>query len=263
MDRRRQDIGTGQRSEPGRGSVLDPEDRAADVLDSMRAGRATAFDLGRGASIGEMRERVAAFVRRIDGRVAVGLAASAVVVAVVIAAVIVRSGTTAASEPPPVSVPAAVAVPTTTTSGPGVVVQASGAIRSPGVYRLPIGARVVDLLERAGGPTPELDLDRVNLAALLVDGQRVWLPRVGESPPAAVGPSSGSGSSSSSPALVDVNHAGIEQLDTLPGIGRTIASAIVADREKRGVFRSVDDLLRVKGLTRSKVDAIRDLVLIG
>ena len=80
---------------------------------------------------------------------------------------------------------------TTTTAPAGIVVHAAGAVSRPGLYRLPRDARVADLLDAAGGPTLETDLDRVNLAAPLADGQRLYLPRRGEVSPAVVGPDGG------------------------------------------------------------------------
>lgn len=242
-------------------------DRAATALDEFRRGDHAAGDGGWSSRelLGPAHRvlgRIGGRARRAPTRVVVAGAALSVVVAVIAAALLVRSSTGTRSGPssmaPAVTVPAAAPTPTVATSG--LVVQASGAVRSPGVHRLPAGARVVDLLERAGGPALDLDLDRVNLAAPLVDGQRVWFPRIGQSTEPLV---TGATGSSSAPPLVDVNHASAEQLDSLPGIGPTLAAAIVSDRERHGAFRSVDDLLRVKGLSRSKVDAVRELVVVG
>lgn len=237
--------------------------RSAAALDELRGtDAAEAGRRGSRSSTATLRTSVTS----VANRLAVVPVRSVFVVGVLailaaIAAAVVLARTTA---PSPVAAPV-VTVPSATTpattEGPGVVVQASGAVRSPGVYRLPVGSRVVDLLERSGGPAPDLDLDRVNLAAPLADGQRVWMPRLGESS-APIVAGAGEGSFSAATAI-DVNHASADRLDSLPGIGPTLAAAIVADRERHGAFRSVDDLLRVKGLSRSKVDAVRDLVVIG
>jgi competence protein ComEA len=159
--------------------------------------------------------------------------------------------------------------PVAPTTVPGIVVHAAGAVRQPGVYLLPAGARVADLLDRAGGPTAETDLDRVNLAAPLADGQRLYVPRRGEQAPAVVGPDGGAGGggeggAGSLPAgPVDINTATAEQLDTLPGIGPATAAAIVEHRERTGPFASVDALLDVRGIGPAKLDAIRALVSVG
>lgn len=142
-------------------------------------------------------------------------------------------------------------------SAPVVIVQAAGAVLHPGLYRLPPGSRVDDLVQAAGGFAPDADPDRVNLAALLTDGEKIYIPRVGEVLPAdvAVG-----GASSSAAAPVDLNTASIAQLDTLPGIGPATAQAIIDYRSQHGRFRSVDDLLNVRGIGPAKLDELRSLV---
>ena len=136
---------------------------------------------------------------------------------------------------------------TSITLGKEVVVHAAGAVVAPGVYRLPAGTRVEDLIKAAGGASLDADLDRIDLAALLVDGSQVFVPHVGEAVPAAAS----GGSSASTPAgPVNLNTATLEQLDALPGVGPATAKAILAERDKRGRFRSVNDLLDVRGIGR-------------
>ena len=144
---------------------------------------------------------------------------------------------------------------TTTTAASDVVAHAAVAVVSPGVYELPPGARVADLLDAAGGPTPDADVDQLNLAAVVADGERVYVPRVGE---IVVAASASSGAAETGP--LDLNAATAEQLEELPGVGPATAAAIVAAREERGGFRSVDDLLDVRGIGPAKLEAIRDLV---
>lgn len=136
-----------------------------------------------------------------------------------------------------------------------VVVQMAGAVVQPGVYRLPAGSRVGDLLSAAGGAVAGVDPAVLALAAKVSDGQRVYLPAPGELALAIV-----AGSTSSSGGPLDLNAATVEQLDALPGVGPATAAAIVAYREKHGGIRSIDDLLQIKGLGASKVDALRSLV---
>lgn len=137
-----------------------------------------------------------------------------------------------------------------------VTVHAAGAVTTPGVYRLPTGSRVSDLLTAAGGATPDADLDQLNLAAPLADGERILVPRRGEVVSAA--PSNGSGSQSST--KVDLNTATAEELDKLPGIGPATAEAIIRHRETRGRFRSVTELLEVRGIGEAKLEQLRPLV---
>jgi competence protein ComEA len=161
----------------------------------------------------------------------------------------------------------------TSTTAPGpastepveVVVQVAGAVVHPGVYRLPPGARVMDLVDAAGGATADADLEAMSLAARLGDGQRVQVPHHGEVLPAsATGAPSGGGSDGGDGSVptqpVDLNSAGLDELDALPGVGPTIAQAIIAYRTKHGPFLSVDDLTEVPGIGAAKLDALRDLV---
>ncbi len=163
----------------------------------------------------------------------------------------------------------------TSTTLAEMVVQASGAVAQPGVYRLAAGARVDDLVRAAGGLATDADADRVNLAALVADGERVWIPHRGEAeaPPvvagaggggAASGPaSSGGGTSpSAAPTIVDLNTATAEQLETLPGVGPATAMAILSYRDEHGPFASVDDLLEVRGIGDAKLEQIRALATV-
>ena len=149
--------------------------------------------------------------------------------------------------------------PTTVASGV-LVVQAAGAVNRPGVYRVPAGSRVVDLLDAAGGVAGGADPQAINLAAKLVDGQRLYVPAKGEPVPAAAAVGAASASSAPPAEPLDLNTATVEQLDTLPGVGPATSAAIVARRERHGPFRSVEQLADVPGIGPSKLDAIRPLV---
>ncbi len=160
--------------------------------------------------------------------------------------------------PPPVAVTAPA---TSTTTAPVVVVHIAGAVARPGLYRLPAGSRVADGLEAAGGPRPRAELDRLNLAARLVDGQRVAVARRGE--PAPAGPvEAGAGlAGGTEPAgPVDLNTAGQAELETLPGVGPATARRILEERSRRGGFASVRDLLRVPGIGERRFAELRDRV---
>jgi len=167
-----------------------------------------------------------------------------------------EAGAEAASEAP--AVPAS-AVPSSTgpagSAPPGeggdVTVHVAGAVARPGVVELPGGARVIDAVEGAGGGLPDADLDRMNLAARLADGERVLVQRVGELP-APAGPPAGSampsGDGGPTSALINLNTATQEQLESLPGIGPVLAEAIITERDQRGGFRSVNELRDVRGI---------------
>ncbi len=164
--------------------------------------------------------------------------------------------------PLPVELTLPRATPTETSGGDDdsaagqVTVHAAGAVTTPGVYRLPTGSRVSDLLTAAGGATPDADLDQLNLAAPLADGERILVPRRGE----MVSTAAGTGSGSQSSTKVDLNTATAEELDKLPGIGPATAEAIIRYRETRGRFRSVTELLEVRGIGEAKLEQLRPLV---
>jgi competence protein ComEA len=144
-----------------------------------------------------------------------------------------------------------------------VVVHVVGAVPTPGVQHLPAGSRVADAVQAAGGATPDADLARVNLAAELTDGQQIYVPRVGESPPTPITPAGPTGDPATGPEpLVDINTATAAELDELPGVGPTTAEAIITTREERGGFTSVDDLLDVRGIGDAKLAELRPRVTV-
>ena len=138
-----------------------------------------------------------------------------------------------------------------------LVVDVVGAVRRPGLYRLPQGTRVADALARAGGLTPKADRTLVNLAAPLADGEQVIVPaRV-----SGVGAGVSGGSGSAAPAgPVHLNVATLEQLDALPGVGPVTAQKILDYRQKHGAFGSVDELDAIPGIGPARLDQLRDLV---
>jgi competence protein ComEA len=149
-----------------------------------------------------------------------------------------------------------------TTADGGVVVHVAGAVARPGVVELARGSRVIDAIEAAGGGTPEADLDRLNLAAKLADGERVLVQRVGE-PAVANGTDGGAGDETTATGgLVNLNTATQVQLEELPGIGPTLAAAIVDERERRGGFRSVNELRDVRGIGEKRFADLRERVTV-
>lgn len=162
---------------------------------------------------------------------------------------------TSSAAPPPVGIP--------TETVATVVVQIAGAVARPGVYELAGGSRVVDLVDAAGGALRDADPQAMALASVLVDGQRVVVPRIGEVlAPADLG-ATGSASGAAVPAgPINLNTASSEDLDALPGVGPAIAAAIVAHRDDEGPFRTVSDLLDVPGIGPAKLAAIEDLVTV-
>lgn len=135
---------------------------------------------------------------------------------------------------------------------PPIVVDVAGAVVHPGVYRVTAGSRIADALAAAGGATDDADFAAINKAAPVRDGQRVYVPRPGETVPA--------GSAGSDAQLkIDVNHATAAELEALPGIGPTIAARIVRSRGGHP-FARIEEL-QTRGLVTARVFAdIKDMV---
>ncbi len=162
--------------------------------------------------------------------------------------------------PHPTTTTEAAAAPGVSAAANALVVHIAGAVVHPGVYEVPEGARVIEAVQAAGGMALDANPDAVNLAARLADGQRVYVPRVGEAVPVG---DSGTGSGSGAiTGPVNLNTATVDELDTLPGVGPATAAAIIAHREQNGPFASVDDLGNVRGIGPAKLEAIRGLVTV-
>jgi competence protein ComEA len=141
-----------------------------------------------------------------------------------------------------------------------VAVHVAGRVRHPGLVRLPAGSRVQDAIRAAGGATSGADLDAVNLARRLSDGEQVLVPGPGDPAPQPV---PGAATTPGVPGVpIDLNTATVEQLDTLPGVGEVTAGRIVAYRTAHP-FTAVDELLEVPGIGQRRFDQLKDLVTVA
>jgi len=138
-----------------------------------------------------------------------------------------------------------------------LAVHVTGAVLNPGVYYLPEGSRIEEALQAAGGPTAEADLSRVNLAQRVHDEEQIYVPEVGEeSPPMPSGSPSEGGP-------ININTASAAGLETLPGIGPTLAQSIVDYREAHGPFAAIEDIKNVWGIGEGLFNEIRDLITVS
>ena len=139
-----------------------------------------------------------------------------------------------------------------------VVVHVDGAVAAPGVYELEAGSRANDAIAAAGGLAEGADTSSLNLAQVLADGTKIHVPLEGEAAAASGMP----GSAGASPVPVNINTAGMDELDALPGIGEATARAIVEDREQNGPFATPEDLMRVSGIGERKFEQLEGLVCV-
>lgn len=148
---------------------------------------------------------------------------------------------------------------------PAICIHVGGAVVAPGVIELSSGSRVCDAIDAAGGFSEDAARDALNLARVVVDGEQLIVP-AGD----AASPASGVEDASQKKALdqtaqrrVNINRASVEELDTLPGVGASIAGRIVADRKENGPFPSPEDLKRVSGIGDKKYATLADRICVG
>ncbi len=141
-----------------------------------------------------------------------------------------------------------------------LVVHVTGHVVRPGVYDLEKGARVIDALEEAGGSLETADLERVNLAQPLIDGQQVYIPALlpqdedGQAAvPARISPQG---------SQVNINTADQAELESLPGIGSVKARSIIHYREQHGLFQQVEDILQVSGIGEKTLESLKDQITV-
>jgi competence protein ComEA len=144
-----------------------------------------------------------------------------------------------------------------------IYVHVVGAVRRPGLMRLPTGSRVADALQRAGGPGPRAELATLNLAARLVDGQQIVVPAAGSAASAAAGAPAAGAPGADAPSGgaatgVHLSTATVEQLDGVDGIGPTLAQRIIEYRDAHGGFRSLAELAQVEGIGEKRLATLRE-----
>ena len=201
---------------------------------------------------------------------------AAVILVVVFGAVAVRSLAAEPSIAPPAETPlmdsSGSALPGSVGGSPSmavgaapgtILVHVAGAVKRPGLYEMPSGARIADAIELARGPRRAADLDALNLAEPLADGQKVEVPKRGQAISATTTPAV-PGTTAASPAggTVNLNSADQVALETIPGIGPVTATAIIAYRTEVGQFESIEQLLEVTGIGPATLESMRPYIAI-
>jgi competence protein ComEA len=141
--------------------------------------------------------------------------------------------------------------------GADVVVDVAGAVANPGVYRLPAGSRVNDAVQRAGGATAHAEIEAINRAARLTDGQQIIVPARAKTPVGVVEGSATGSATADSTAPISVGSASLEELDTIEGIGPVTAQKILDFRDEHGGIASIEQLDEIDGIGPATMDGLR------
>ncbi|MDU2991895.1 MAG: helix-hairpin-helix domain-containing protein [Streptococcus mitis] len=142
-----------------------------------------------------------------------------------------------------------------------ITVDVKGAVKSPGIYDLPVGSRVNDAVQKAGGLTEQADSKSLNLAQKVSDEALVYVPAKGEEV-ASEKTGSGTASSTSKEKKVNINKASLEELKQVKGLGGKRAQDIIDHREANGKFKSVDELKKVSGIGAKTMEKLKDYVTV-
>ena len=149
-----------------------------------------------------------------------------------------------------------------------IVVHVTGEVKKEGVVYLEEGSRVIDAIKKAGGETKAADLSQVNLAYVLQDGQKIYIPTKNERISSYISENMGeniegnNNTTKKEGAKVNINTAGLEELDQLPGIGPAIAQRIIDYRSEHGEFKKIEDIQEVKGIGDAKFSEIKDNITV-
>lgn len=154
-----------------------------------------------------------------------------------------------------------------TPASPTILVDVIGAVKNPGLKKLEPGSRVTDAIKAAGGTESDADLESINLAARVADGDQVFVQHRGEalqkSSKKRPKTSKSKGGGKHPNGLVNLNSASADQLEQLPGVGASTAQKIIAYRTQHGPFQTIDDLRSIKGFGSKRIDRIREWVELG
>lgn len=152
-----------------------------------------------------------------------------------------------------------------------IVVHITGAVEKEGIVRIREGSRIIDAIEAAGGMSDEVNLDMINLAYALKDGQKIYVPKISDAERVfkegedsnIVIVDKGTEKDSSSSTKVNINTANISQLESISGIGESTANKIIEYREKNGKFKTIEDIKNVSGIGEIKYENIKDYICVN
>ncbi|WP_245917280.1 helix-hairpin-helix domain-containing protein [Bacillus canaveralius] len=143
-----------------------------------------------------------------------------------------------------------------------IMADIKGQVVHPGVYETAAGERVIDLIEKAGGLTPDADQAAVNFALQVTDEMMVYIPAIGEETGVTGGASPTAGPTGNDTELVNINTADPAALETLPGIGPSKSAAIIEYRDTNGAFKTVDDLKSISGIGEKTFEKLKDKIIV-
>ncbi len=148
------------------------------------------------------------------------------------------------------------------------IVHISGAVNQPGVYQLTEGERIIDAVKMAGGEMERANVDAVNLAAHLYDGQKIVIPFISENKEDEINLNALANEEfrqhdySSNSSLLNLNAVTSHQLETLPGIGPALAERILAYRKNHDLFRNIEDIMNVSGIGEKRFESIKEYITV-
>jgi competence protein ComEA len=149
-----------------------------------------------------------------------------------------------------------------------IVVHITGQVVNPGIVKVNEGSRIIDAIEAAGGATAEADFSKINLAYVIEDGIKIYVPSINDNEEEYITENSGdnvivnNSSKSSEKLIVNINTASSDELQKLPGIGEAIATRIVNYRKENGKFGTIEDIKNVSGIGNSKFEKIKEYICV-
>jgi len=149
---------------------------------------------------------------------------------------------------------------------PAIIVHITGCVQNPGIVSVPANSRIIDVISSAGGTTIDADLSKINLAYIVSDAQKIYIPSINdnldESNYISNSPGENVIEGKGTSSAININTASQAELETLPGVGPSTALKIINYREKNGKFKNIEDIMNVPGIGQSKFNSLKDYICI-